>query len=223
MIQGVGIGPGDPGLLTVRGAEVIEQAEVIVGFRTVNGFVSEWIPSRAEVIHLSYANQVEELERAVQLHKAGKKVVVLFMGDPHFSGFQMIERLERAAGEHVEVLPGISAAQVLASKAKVCFDETTFLTFHRRGDLTPFKRHLVHVLEDQRNAIVIPHTWDFMPKAIAEFLCEQGVSPDHPLEVWEHLTRNEADWHGTLGSCNQDFSDMSIMLIRSLRPMPSQV
>ena len=76
------------------------------------------------------------------------------MGDMHFSGFQYLERVERACGHAVESLPGISSAQILASRAKVCFDETTFITFHRRGDLDPFKRHLVHVLQDARNAIV---------------------------------------------------------------------
>ena len=186
MIIGVGIGPGDPDWLTQRGAKLIREAEWIVGFRTVNGFVQQMIPESAEVLHLTYKNQTEELERAARSHQQGKNVVVLFMGDPHFSGFQMIERLERACGHPVEILPGISAVQILASKTKVCFDETTFLTFHRRGDLEPFKRHLLHVLEDQRNAIVIPHTWDFMPTTIASYLIAQGISPDHQVEVWEH-------------------------------------
>ena len=138
MIIGVGIGPGDSDWLTQRGAKLIREAEWIVGFRTVNGFVQEMISESAEVLHLTYKNQTEELGRAAQAHQQGKNVVVLFMGDPHFSGFQMIERLERACGHPVEILPGISAAQILASKTKVCFDETTFLTFHRRGDLEPF-------------------------------------------------------------------------------------
>ena len=120
-------------------------------------------------------------------------------------------------------LPGISSAQVLAARARVCFDETTFLTFHRRGDIAPFQRHLVRVLQDDRNAIVIPRPWDFMPKAIAAFLLGEGVPGDHPVEIWERLTKTEAGWQGTLDRCKRDFSDMSIMLIRTLHPMPSQL
>jgi precorrin-6B methylase 1 len=105
----------------------------------------------------------------------------------------------------------------------VCFDETTFVTFHRRGDLEPFKRHLVHVLQDERNAIVIPRPWDFMPKDVASYLLAQGAAAEHPVEVWENLTVREAQWRGNLDACTRDFSDMSIMLIRSLRPMPSQI
>jgi cobalt-precorrin-7 (C5)-methyltransferase len=43
------------------------------------------------------------------------------------------------------------------------------------------------------------------------------------VEVWENLTSREAQWTGALGGCTGDFTDMSIMLIRSLRPMPSQI
>jgi cobalt-precorrin-7 (C5)-methyltransferase len=42
--------------------------------------------------------------------------------------------------------------------------------------------------------------------------------------VWENLTRAEAEWHGTLAECaHKEFSDMSIMLIRTLAPMDSQI
>jgi precorrin-6B methylase 1 len=81
----------------------------------------------------------------------------------------------------------------------------------------------VHVLQDDRNAIVIPRPWDFMPRDIAYYLVAQGIPPAHPVEVWENLTTDEALWSGTLGSCGRDFSDMSIMLIRSLNAMPSQL
>jgi precorrin-6B methylase 1 len=111
----------------------------------------------------------------------------------------------------------------LASRGKVCFDETTFITFHRRGDLVPFQKHLVHVLEDGRNAIVIPRPWDFMPADITKYLIDCGIPGEHPVEVWEQLTRAEANWSGTLAECTGTFSDMSILLIRSLQPFPSQI
>jgi cobalt-precorrin-7 (C5)-methyltransferase len=228
MIICIGAGPGDVGYLTQRGAELIRNADVVAGFEAVLNVVRSVIPPTAEVVTMAYRDQVEKLAEVAVSHHAGKRCVVVFMGDIHFSGFQYLERVERACGHPVESLPGISSAQILASRAKVCFDETTFITFHRRGDLTPFKQHLVHVLNDDRNAIVIPCPWDaarsFMPPHIAAYLLEQGVSPDHPTEVWENLTRAEAEWHGTLGECVQkEFSDMSIMLIRTRNVMPSQI
>jgi len=81
----------------------------------------------------------------------------------------------------------------------------------------------VHALADERNAIVIPRPWDFMPKDVAAFLLSRGIPAGHPVEVWENLTSREAQWSGVLRDCTGDFTDMSIMLIRSLKPMPSQI
>jgi len=224
MITCIGAGPGDTGYLTQRGAELIRSAQVVAGFNAVVNIVHSLIPPTAEIVTMGYRDQTEKLAQVAAAHHAGKRCVVVFMGDVHFSGFQYLERVERACGHPVETVPGISSAQMLASRGKVCFDETTFVTFHRRGDLEPFKRHLVHVLKDDRNAIVIPCPSDFMPRHIAAYLLEHGISAGHPTEVWENLTRTEAEWHGALGECmNRDFSDMSIMLIRALEPMPSQI
>jgi cobalt-precorrin-7 (C5)-methyltransferase len=223
MIVCIGAGPGDLGYLTRRGGDLVQQAEVVAGFDAVVDLVRPLISAKAEVITMGYADQTAKLAEVAERHHAGKRCVVVFMGDIHFSGFQYLERVEAACGHPVETLPGISSAQVLASRGKVCFDETTFVTFHRRGDLAPFQRHLVHVLQDGRNAIVIPRPWDFMPKDVAAYLLAQGVDPTHEVEVWERLTTAEATWCGKLAECTAEFSDMSILLIRALAPMPSQL
>lgn len=223
MIICVGIGPGELSFMTQRALELFAEADVVAAFDSVLNVVSPIIKTDAEIVTMSYRNQVAQLETVAASHQMGKKCVVGFMGDIHFSGFQLLERVERACGHPVSTLPGISSAQILASKGKVCFDETTFITFHRRGDIEPFKKHLLSVLRDDRNAIVIPRPWDFMPKAVAAFCIENGANPKQKVEVWEHLTQHEAEWVGTLSECVQDFSDMSIMLIRTLHPMASQV
>jgi cobalt-precorrin-7 (C5)-methyltransferase len=223
MITCIGIGPGSLDYITQRGAEEIRQAEVVAGFDAVLKFVRSLLAPQARIVSMSYRNQTECLEDVARAEREGRRCVVVFMGDVHFSGFQLLERVERACGRAVAVIPGISSAQILASRGRVCFDETSFITLHRRGDVDSFKRHLVHVLKDDRNAIVIPRPWDIMPRDIASYLLAQGVAPEHPVEVWENLTTEEALWKGTLGTCRHDFSDMSIMLIRSLHSMPSQL
>jgi precorrin-6B methylase 1 len=62
-----------------------------------------------------------------------------------------------------------------------------------------------------------------MPKDIAAFLISHGIDGAQPTEVWERLTQAEAAWSGVLSDCTADFSDMSIMLIRTPHPMPSQI
>jgi cobalt-precorrin-7 (C5)-methyltransferase len=219
----VGAGPGSLEYITQRGADLVRTADVVAGFDAVVTMVRPLISPTTCVITMGYKDQTTRLREVAEAHHANRRCVVVFMGDIHFSGFQYLERVERACGHPVETVPGISSAQILASRARVCFDETTFVTFHRRGDLEPFKRHLVHALADERNAIVIPRPWDFMPKDIASFLLSQGVAPQHPTEVWENLTSGEAHWSGALVDCTLGFTDMSIMLVRTLRPMASQI
>jgi precorrin-6y C5,15-methyltransferase (decarboxylating) CbiE subunit len=209
--------------ITQRGADLVRSAEVVAGFDAVVNMVRPLIAPGARVITMGYKDQTARLLELAEAHHADKRCVVVFMGDIHFSGFQYLERVERACGHPVETVPGISSAQILAARARVCFDETTFVTFHRRGDLEPFKRHLVRALADERNAIVIPRPWDFMPKEIAAFLLSQGLAAEHPTEVWENLTSREAHWSGALVDCTATFTDMSIMLIRTLHPMLSQI
>jgi len=223
MICCVGAGPGDLGYLTQRGRELIETADVVAGFTTVVDLVRPLTRGECRIVTMGYKDQVNRLQAVAALHHEGAKCVVVFMGDIHFSGFQFLERVERACGHPIETVAGISAAQILASRCRVCFDETTFITFHRRGDIAPFQEHLVHALQDDRNVIVIPRPWDFMPKTIAAFLLARGLPPGHPTEIWERLTQNEAAWSGTLADCCGDFTDMSMMLIRTLHPMPSQL
>lgn len=223
MIHCLGAGPGDPSFLTLRGRDLLAEADVVAGFDAVLEVARPHLLPGCLTVPMNYKDQTARLAEVAEMHRSGKKCVVVFMGDIHFSGFQFLERVETACGHPVETVPGISSAQILASRGRVCFDETTFITFHRRGDIVPFQKHLVHVLQDGRNAIVIPRPWDFMPRDIAAFLLEAGVSPEHPVEVWEQLTRAEANWSGRLAECTASFSDMSILLIRALTPFPSQI
>ena len=221
MIHCIGVGPGDYEYLTLKSKRIIDEADVVAGFDAVVDVVRPLLRGQ-RVVTMSYRDQVEKLAEVAAYHHAGERCVVVGMGDIHFSGFQLLERVETACGHPVPTLPGISSALLLAGKGRVCFDDTTFVTFHRRGDLTPYRRHLRDVLAAGRNAIVIPRPWDFMPADIAADLLSGGASPDHAAEVWENLSRAEAHWSGPLSELpEQTFSDMSILLIRALAPLPT--
>lgn len=217
MIKCLGIGPGNLDYITTGGARLIAEADVIAGFEAVLKIIASLIKPETEVITLTYSNQDALLKKVADYHHTGKNCLMAFMGDLHFSGFQLLNRVERACGHAVETIPGISSAQILAARARVCFDDTTFVTFHIRGDISDYKQHLGRVLADQRNAIVIPRPWDFMPTDIASFLIEAGASGEHPVEVYENLTAGEQVWRGVLEDSMPKFTDMCIMLIRKLQ------
>jgi uroporphyrin-III C-methyltransferase len=113
----VGAGPGDPGLLTRRGAELLEQADVVVYDRLVSGRILDLAPPWAELIYAGKAPgemalDQDEINR-VLVNKAGegKAVVRLKGGDPFVFGRGGEEALACAdAGVPFEIVPGVSSA-----------------------------------------------------------------------------------------------------------------
>ena len=113
----VGAGPGDPGLLTRRGAELLERAEVVVHDRLSAAELLDLAPEAAERIDVGKApgrhrlsqDQINEL--LVERGLRGQEVVRLKGGDPFVfaRGSEEAASLEEA-GVPYEVVPGITSA-----------------------------------------------------------------------------------------------------------------
>jgi uroporphyrinogen III methyltransferase / synthase len=113
----VGAGPGDPGLLTVRGHELLRRADVVVYDRLVNPALLEL--ARPEALRISAAKRPghhersqAEIEALLVAHaRRGHVVVRLKGGDPFVfgRGGEEAEALA-AAGIPFEVVPGVSSA-----------------------------------------------------------------------------------------------------------------
>ena len=124
----VGAGPGDPGLLTRRGGELLASADVVIVDRLVDRRLLEEVPEGATVIlagkhgHDPSASTTQEQINALLLeHGARSEVVVrLKGGDPFVLGRGGEEVLAlAAAGIEVEVVPGISSALAVPALAGV--------------------------------------------------------------------------------------------------------
>jgi uroporphyrinogen III methyltransferase/synthase len=113
----VGAGPGDPGLLTRRGAELLAAAEVVVYDRLAAASLLDLAPAEAARIDVGKApgraamTQEQINEQLVTHGRAGKRVVRLKGGDPFVfgRGGEEAEALI-AAGVAFEVVPGITSA-----------------------------------------------------------------------------------------------------------------
>ena len=122
----VGAGPGDPGLLTVRGADVLSRADVVVYDRLSIGSLLDLAPAGAERINVGKAPGRATMPQAdidallVERGAAGQLVVRLKGGDPFVfarGGEEAQALLD--AGVPFEVVPGISSAIAVPAYAGI--------------------------------------------------------------------------------------------------------
>ena len=122
----VGAGPGDPGLLTQKGLEVLSRAEVIVYDNLIDESLLELCQPQAERIfvgksvslHIKEQSEINEL--LVEKAQEGKVVVRLKGGDPFVLG-RGGEEAEVLSANQVpfEVIPGITSAIAVPAYAGI--------------------------------------------------------------------------------------------------------
>lgn len=113
----VGAGPGDPGLITVKGLRLLQEADVVIYDRLVDVRLLEHARTDAEMINVgkgrdNHSFTQDEINAMLVEHgSAGKQVTRLKGGDPFVFGRGGEEALElAAAGVPFEVVPGITSA-----------------------------------------------------------------------------------------------------------------
>jgi len=118
----VGAGPGDPGLMTLRGRELLAAADVVLYDRLVNPEILKFARREAELVSVGKTPRrpsitQKQLNRLlVRLVESGKRVCRLKGGDPMIFG-RVGEELEAlvAAGLRFQIVPGVSAAEGCAA------------------------------------------------------------------------------------------------------------
>jgi uroporphyrin-III C-methyltransferase len=116
----VGAGPGDPGLITVRGLERLRSCDAVVYDRLVAPELVDEAPDDALRISRDGIGQDEINELLVALGRRGLDVVRLKGGDPFLFGRGGEEALAlAAAGVPFEVVPGVSALAAVPAAAGI--------------------------------------------------------------------------------------------------------
>ncbi|MDO8541422.1 MAG: uroporphyrinogen-III C-methyltransferase [Opitutaceae bacterium] len=122
----VGAGPGAIGLLTLRGAELLRTADVVIYDGLANAELLELAPSTAELISVSKHERThcvsqDDINRLLLARaRAGKRVVRLKGGDPYLFGRGGEEtEILAEAGISFEIVPGVSSIQSVPAYAGI--------------------------------------------------------------------------------------------------------
>jgi len=212
----VGAGPGDPGLLTLRGRDRLAEADVVVHDRLVHPALLELAPATAERIYIgkgygrNVLDQAELNQLLVFLAAQGKRVVRLKGGDPFVfgRGSEEAEVLARH-GIPFEIVPGISSAIAAPAYAGIPVTDrrfsssTTFVTGHRDPS-DPANPVDWELLGGAVDTLVILMGTRYLG-AIAVALSRGGKSAETPAAVIEWGTHDrQRTLVGTLATIAED-------------------
>lgn len=131
---GIGVGPGDPDLLTLKAVEILKHVDVVVCPEARKGegsfalqIAEKWLPKGAETLSMEFpmVHDAEILQKAwvknAEVIKAetakGRNLAFLTLGDPTvYSTYMYLVPFVKAAGVEVETIPGITSFTAVASR-----------------------------------------------------------------------------------------------------------
>lgn len=220
----VGAGPGDPGLITVKGRDRLGAADAVVYDRLAHPALLDYAPAAADRIYSGKADGAHALEQdqinalLVLLGSDGKRVVRLKGGDPFVFGRGGEEATALAQARiPFEIVPGISSGIAAAAYAGIPVTDrrfassVTFVSGHRHPDDPASPVDWAGVATSADTLVIFMGMRHL--HALAETLIAQGRPPGTPAAVvqWgthddqrsvvaslEHIARESARLH--LGS-----------------------
>lgn len=220
----VGAGPGDVGLLTLKGRDVIEKAGCIIYDHLVNDEILGFANETAELIYAGKQGHKcgitqEEINDLI-IKKAAKHPLVVRLkgGDPFVFGRGGEEAIAlKEAGIDYEIVPGISSGIAAASYAGIpvthrgLSSSVAFVTGHESPDKS------VSSVNWQQLATAVETLVIFMGTAkisdIAQKLMENGRSQNTPLALISKGTRDEQTVKiTTLGEVSEWINHQKIQL-----------
>ncbi len=207
----VGAGPGEGGLMTLRGAELIKKADIIVYDRLVGQDVMNMIPDGMEMIDVGKNAGTHPVpqwrinEILVEEAKKGKNVVRLKGGDPFVFG-RGGEELELISenGIEFEVVPGITSSIAVPAFGGIPVTHRDFCS--SLHIITGHARAGAEVKIDFDALVRLKGTLIFMMSVsnlgmIAKGLRDAGMEAEMPCAIIENGTRtNQRKFVGTLGN-----------------------
>lgn len=210
----VGAGPGDPGLITVRGLALLRGADVVIHDRLIPRELLVEARTGATIIDAGKAPgnhklTQEEINQLILEHaESGRSVVRIKGGDPLVFGRGYEEYLAcRQAGIECEIVPGISSAIAAPAAAGIPITlrglARDFIVVTAQTGTSDGEEHLDYQAMVRMDTIVVLMGRSTMPNFVRG-LIEAGMSPEIPAAcIQEATTPRQLVVSGTLA----DISD----------------
>ena len=184
MIYFIGAGPGAPDLITVRGAELLHRAGMIVYTGSlVNPALLDGAPEGCEVHDSASMTLDEVMGCLLDGHRRGLVTVRLHTGDPSLYGAirEQMDKL-RAAGVPFEVVPGVSsfcaAAAAIQAEYTLPGVSQTLIISRMEGRTSVPERESLRSLAAHRASMVL-----FLSAGMLEGLCAELTAGGYPPET----------------------------------------
>ena len=121
----LGIGMGNPDLLTVQGRKCLEEAELIIGARRMADSVS--LPHH----DVFYEYRSQEILDYIQAHPEYSRIVIALSGDVGF--YSGARKLKELLGEKTEMICGISSVVYFMSRIGLSWDDARIVSAHGKS------------------------------------------------------------------------------------------
>lgn len=184
MIYFIGAGPGAPDLITVRGAEILKNAGMIIyAGSLVNPELLSYAPKGCEIYDSASMTLEEVLEKLESGHKRGCVTARLHTGDPSLYGAarEQIDRLKEKKIDY-EVIPGVSsfsaAAAVLGAEYTLPGVSQSLIISRIEGRTPVPEREKIELLAAHQASMVL-----FLSAGMLDGLCRALIAGGYAADT----------------------------------------
>ncbi len=212
----VGAGPGDEGLLTVRAADIIGRADLVVAAPWIGERLGHLIKPGATLADSDA--QLQDPKMLIKAAKAGQLVVRLYSGDPFMFCNAAADAAACARAKiPFEIIPGLSSATAVPAYAGVP------LTSDGSGDV-----RIIHAGEASRvsasDGTLVILGAETGPVDLGKMLVAAGWPETAPFAItWNGTTTDQHTVVGTLGTVAADLKAAGVSLLTASGPAVAMV
>jgi len=208
----IGVGPGSEKYLTKAAIDTVknEKIDMIIGGKNALNLFKNVKKNKKTI-----GKDINKILDFIEKNKT-KNIAVLTSGDPGlFSILKPVLASASFSKNDIEIIPGISSAQLAFAEIKETWEDTEFISLHGRENISELIKKAKNL---KKGKLIIFADEKTKPDNIAKVLLNANVEKNaFKVFVCENLgLKNEKIFEGNLSSVkNRKFSGNSVMILKS--------